>query len=313
MGWSAPASHDGVMTRHTTTRLVVVSLTAVVAIGAVFGTTLLSGTAVAARDQRPAAAEVKTAEKTPPTVRINLNRRAIASTKDTFDFRPGPDPGPDRRQVELPGVVRPARSRLHLQGVQARPVRRFYEDLDARQRLFNRSDYVGGLVGRVDETVTGTLTLPTAGRYVIAGFSDRLTKPIRFELSGPRQRRDAAEFDNTIIATSEGWGGDLTLPTTGTLRFKNKDSVPHTLWLQPVTEGTTQEEVRQWFEDNPDPQAPPSWFGPGPRLAMMPLDPGASETRDYADYAPGTYLAWEALGWEPAYPPTKLGIVQLQD
>ena len=46
---------------------------------------------------------------------------------------------------------------------------------------------------------------------------------------------------------------------------------------------------------------------------MMPLDPGASETRSYADYAPGTYLAWEGLGWEPTYPPTNLAIVQLQD
>ena len=187
----------------------------------------------------------------------------------------------------------------------------FYGDPDARQRLFNKSDYAGGLVGRVDETVTGTLTLPTAGRYVIAAFSDRLTKPIRFELSGPRQRRDPAEFDNTIIATAEGWGGDLKLPTTGTLRFKNEDSVPHTLWLQPVPEGTTAEEVRQWLEDNPDPQETPPWWGPGPRLAMMPIDPGASETRDYADYAPGTYLAWEVLGWELEYPPTMLGIVQM--
>ncbi len=299
---------------RTTTRHLVVSLAAVVAVGPVFGTALLSGTAAAARDERPAAAAVKTAEKTPPTVRINLNRRSIASTKDTFDFRPG------LIRVRVTGRSNCPVWFVRLdRGYTFKEFKRdqyamLYEDLDARRRLFNRSDYVGGIVGRVDQTVTGTLTLPTAGRYVIAGFSDRLTKPIRFELTGHRQRRDAAEFDNTITATSEGWGGDLTLPTTGTLRFKNKDSEPHTLWLQPVTEGTTEEEVRQWFEDNPDPQAPPSWFGSGPRLAMMPIDPGASETRDYADYAPGTYLAWEAIGWEvPAYPPTMLGIVQLQD
>ena len=264
MGWSAPASHDVVMTIHSTTRLVVVSLTAVVAIGAVFGTTLVSGTAVAAHDQRPAAAEVKTAEKAPPTVRINLNGRAIASTKDTFDFRPG------LIRVRIDGKSNCPVWFVRLdRGYTFKEFKRdqyamLYEDLDARQRLFKRSDYVGGLVGRVEETVTGTLTLPTAGRYVIAAFSDRLSKPIRFELSGPRQHRGAAEFDNTIRATPEGWGGDLTLPTTGTLRFKNNDSVPRTLWLQPVAEGTTLEEVRQWGEDNPDPQGPPPFSAPVP-------------------------------------------------
>ena len=166
--------------------------------------------------------------------------------------------------------------------------------------------------GRAGQTSTGTLTLPSAGTYVIASYAGKhLTSPIRFQLTGNPQDRVPANADSSIVATAGGqWDGDTQLPTNGTLRFTNNDSVPHELYLLPVLDGTTAEQALDWFTDNPG-IFPPPWLAPGPQLGMMPLDPGATETRTYTDYPPGTYLALDGFPLE--YPPTMLAIVHIGD
>jgi hypothetical protein len=152
-----------------------------------------------------------------------------------------------------------------------------------------------------------------------------LNSPIRFELSGAPEARGTAAADNTIVATRRGtWGGATQLPTTGTLRFTNNGTAPHQLYLQPVVDGTTAQEVLDWFVDNPlsppGPGAnahgslpPPPWVAPGPRLALEPVDAGGTETRAYAGYAPGPYLAWEQVAFDGLFPPTMLAIVHIGD
>jgi len=284
---------------------------------------LAAGAAAAAPIQAPAAVAVEVTQVAPPDVHITMNRHGVPKTADAFDFRPG-----------LIRVTVDGHSncplwfiRLH-DGYAFEDFRRdqyamFTGDLRARQRLWDNSDYLGGVTGRAGQTVTGTVTLPSAGAYVIAAFGKYFDSPIRFRLTGDPEDRGVAAYDSTIVATaSGGWDGDTQLPTSGTLRFTNNDSVPHQLYLQPVVDGTTAEQLLAWFRDNPVPRPghgsnseppPPPWLAPGPRLGMMPLDPGATETRTYADYAPGTYLAWEQIGWEQQFPPTMIAIVHIGD
>jgi hypothetical protein len=259
-----------------------------------------------------AAAPVEAARVAPPTIHITMNNHGIPTTDDPFDFRPG------LIRVSVSGNSNcPVWFiRLH-DGYTFSEFRHdqyamFDGDRAARQRLWDNSDYRGGLPGRAGQTVTGTLTLPIAGTYVIASYPGlHLSRPIGFELTGDPQDRGTADYDSAIVATSAGeWGGDTQLSTTGTLRFTNNDSVPHSLLLQPVVDGTTLEQVREWFIANPFVFLPP-WLTPGPRLGMMPLDPGASETRAYTDYAPGTYLALDGTTLD--YPPTMLAIVHIGD
>lgn len=171
-------------------------------------------------------------------------------------------------------------------------------------------DFRPGLIRVSVSGRANTLTLPSAGTYVIAAYTGKhLDSPIRFQLTGQPQDRTPADADSSIVATPDGgWGGDTELPTSGTLRLTNNYAVPNELVLLPVVDGTTAEQAHDWFAANPG-VFPPPWLLPGPELGMMPLDPGASETRTYTDYPPGTYLAIDGL--TPAYPPAMLGIVHL--
>jgi hypothetical protein len=283
-----------------------------ISVGAI---SLVAGTAAAALIKAPSAAAVEAAQVAPPTVHITMNNHGVPKTDEAFDFRPGLIRFSISGESNCPLWFIRLHDGYAFSDFRHDQYATFEGDPSARERLWANSDYLGGAPGRVGQTVTGTVTLPTAGDYVIASFGSRLNRPIRFELTGDPVDRGAADYDSIIVATPGGeWGGDTQLPTTGTLRFTNNDSVPHQLYLQPVVDGTTTEQVLDWFRsNNPDPAEPPAWLAPGPRLGMEPLDPGATETRDYAGYTPGTYLAWEQLGWEQQYPPTMLAIVRIGD
>jgi hypothetical protein len=274
---------------------------------------LLVGVAAGPLMNTPPAAAVEVSQVAPPTVHITMNNHGLVKTIDAFDFRPG------LIRFSITGKSNcPVWFIRLLNGYRFNEFRHdqyatLLGDPNARERLWANSDYLGGTPGRAGQTVAGTLTLPAAGNYVITSFGSRLNRPIRFELTGSPEDRVAAAYDSTIVATPEGeWGGDTQLPTTGTLRFENNDSVPHQLYLQPVVDGTTREEVLDWFRSNQPGPEPPEWVAPGPRLGLEPLDPGAVETRTYTGYAPGTYLAWQQLGWEQ-YPPSMLAIVRIAD
>jgi hypothetical protein len=259
------------------------------------------------------AAAVEAAQVAPPTVHITMNKHGVPKTRDAFDFRPGLIRFSVSGESNCPVWFIRLHDGYAFSDFRHDQYATFEGVLSARQRLWDNSDYRGGAPGRVGQTVTGTVTLPTAGDYVITSFGKHLNRPIRFELTGDPEDRVAADYDSTIVATPGGeWGGDTQLPTNGTLRFTNNDSVPHQLYLQPVDDGTTKEQVLDWFRSNLPGPEPPVWFAPGPRLGMEPLDPGATETHAYAGYAPGTYLAWQELGWEQ-YPPSMVAIVRIGD
>lgn len=260
-------------------------------------------------------AMVKTAQPSAPTVHVTMNGHGILKTDEAFGFRPGLIRFSISGQSNCPVWF----IRLH-DGYSFSAFRRdLYAggtgDLAARRRLSANSDFRGGAPGRVGQTITGSVTLPAAGEYVIASIGAHVTRPIRFELTGVPQDRAAVHADATIVATADGqWSGDFQLPTSGTLRFTNNDSEPHQLYLQPVIDGTTLQQVRDWFQANPIPgPTPPPWFlSNRQRLGMEPLDPGATETHTYSNYAPGTYLAWQELGFD-LHPFSRLAIVHIGD
>lgn len=247
-----------------------------------------------------------------PTVHISLNNRSIAKTDDAFRFRPGLIRLSVSGDSNCPVWVIRLHDGYGFADFRHDQYAMFDGDLVARRRLWANSDYLGGVPGRAGQTSVGTLTLPSAGDYVISAYAGKhLTSPIRFHLAGSPQDRAPAEADSILIATPDGqWAGDTQLPTTGTLRFTNNDSVPHEPYLLPIVEGTTLQQMLDWFAANPG-VFPPPWLLDGPTLGMMPLDPGATESRTYTNYAPGTYLAIDGLSLD--YPPTMQAIVHIGD
>jgi hypothetical protein len=269
---------------------------------------LVGGTAAAATlVATPAGA----ADPAPPTVHITENNRGIVKTSDAFDFRPGLIRVSVSGDANCPVWFIRLHDGYAFEDFRHDQYAMFEGDLSARQRLWDNSDYLGGVPGRAGQTVTGTLMLPTAGTYVLTSYTGKhLDRAIRFDLTGSPEERTPAGADSTITATSAGgWGGDTQLPSSGTLRFTNNDSIPHELTLLPVIDRTTTDEAFEWFAANPG-VFPPPWLRPSPELGMMPLDPGATETRTYSDYA-GTYLALD--GFPEDYPPTRLAIIHIGD
>ena len=162
------------------------------------------------------------------------------------------------------------------------------DGLKALNRAIRHTKFFGGLAAHGGDTVTGTVVLPRAGRYIVYKFSDAgPANPVRLRVTGPAVRRAVPDSDGRAVAkTGARWGGSKTLPHRGTLTFKNAatDS-PHFLILQHVAKGTTRQQVIDCVND----ENCQFEFGREGSLETEVLSPGKSMTANYR-LPRGTYV-----------------------
>jgi hypothetical protein len=155
-------------------------------------------------------------------------------------------------------------------------------DIKALKRALRNTEILGGFM----PGSSGTIVLPKAGDYTVFSFASR--GHAEFSAAAGKSS-PAPQHDAKIVGrTGPKWGGNTALPKKGTLLFKNADStVPHFVLMQQVAEGTTIDQVLEFFmseEQGP----PPEWFLPG-YLETGSLSPGRSMTMNYK-LPPGQYV-----------------------
>ncbi|WP_107772405.1 cupredoxin domain-containing protein [Nocardioides sediminis] len=155
-------------------------------------------------------------------------------------------------------------------------------DIKALKRFLKNTEILGG----VQPGSTGTIVLPKAGDYTVFSFGSRGLG--RFSAAAGKSS-PAPKHDAKIVGrTGPTWGGSSSLPKKGTLLFKNADkTVPHFVLMQQVAEGTTTDQVLEFFMSEAQ-GPPPEWFLPG-NLETGSLSPGRSMTVDYK-LPPGQYV-----------------------
>lgn len=169
----------------------------------------------------------------------------------------------------------------------AKDVGRFVSkgDVKALRHALANTEILGGVAGGG----TGTVVFPKAGSYTPFSIGER--GPVfgrSFTLRGPVRSSRVPRTDGRIIAKSgPSWGGASHLPTKGRLLFKNRRStgVPHFVLLQQVAEGTTPDQVLEYFQSGAE--TPPPWALPA-SFETGSLSPGRSMTADY-DLPAGQY------------------------
>jgi hypothetical protein len=161
------------------------------------------------------------------------------------------------------------------------------EGLQALRRVIRKSTFYGGLIAAHGDTVQGTVVLPRAGEYFMYNFGRRGPEKIaKLDVTGPAVKRATPASDGTLRARSGArWGGAKSLPSKGTLTFRNASTdSPHFLELQHVAKGTTRKQVIDCLND---PDCTFDFGRPG-TLDTEVLSPGRSMTASY-DLPPGTY------------------------
>jgi hypothetical protein len=160
------------------------------------------------------------------------------------------------------------------------------QNIKALKRAIAHTQILGGLSGGG----TGTVVFPRAGSYTPFSLSER--GPVfgdAFTLRGPVRTSSAPRVDGRIIAKNgPAWGGASHLPAKGRLLFKNRadTGVPHFVILQQVVEGTTTDQVLEYFQSGEE--TPPPW-GLQAGLETGTLSPGRSMTVNY-DLPAGQYV-----------------------
>lgn len=158
-------------------------------------------------------------------------------------------------------------------------------NLKAFRRALAHTQILGGVGGGG----SGTIVFPRAGSYTPFSIGER--GPVfgdAFRLRGPVRTSSVPRTDGRIIAKNgPSWGGASHLPAKGRFLFKNRfnTGVPHFVLLQQVQEGTTVDQVMQYFQSGDE--APPPWGLPA-FLDTGSISPGRSMTVNY-DLPAGQY------------------------
>lgn len=161
-------------------------------------------------------------------------------------------------------------------------------DMKPLKRVLNKVTFLGGVNVGGGETARGTMTLPRAGKYIAYNFGNLPKSPQPIVADGPRADRPQPDVAGTI-KTLDGnrFGGTRSLPTSGELRFKNASSdSPHFLELIQVAEGTTRQDVVDYFQSGSE--EPPPWYV-ADGISTDVVGPGKSMTLKY-DLPAGTYV-----------------------
>ncbi|MCF6379674.1 hypothetical protein L2K70_18845 [Nocardioides KLBMP 9356] len=198
-------------------------------------------------------------------------------------------PGRVRMSVSGKGVVELAMFRSGYDAADfAADVNKFgaKNDVKALKHALANTTILGGFEGGG----SGTLVLPKAGSYTPFSLGDKgvvLGDPIM--VKGAKRKSATPSTDGRIIAKAGlSWGGSSTLPAKGRLLFKNRGNtgVPHFIAMQQVQEGTTTDQVLEYFQSGD--QGQPSWGLPA-GLETGSISPGKSVTVNY-DLPPGQYV-----------------------
>ena len=258
------------------------------------------------------AGAVEAALPEPPTVNITYNTGSVPRTDDAFDFRPG------LVRLRVTDLTSPWGS-CPLWVVRLNDGYTFTQwrhdqlaavsgDLAAGARLTAKTEDVGGASTVRGYTVTSTVTLPSAGHYIMTVFrgGKNFTNPIEFDLAGEFENRAPVSADATIVAGADGhFAGDTHLPTSGTLRFVNNDDQANFLELVRVVPGTTTQDVLNSLASG-DPQPP--WMLDG-HIGMVVLASGHSETREYLSQPDGDYVAYSLVPDATGTPAALAGMI----
>jgi hypothetical protein len=108
-------------------------------------------------------------------------------------------------------------------------------------------------------TISGTVVLPKAGKYVVYNDSNQLPdQPKTLTVTGPEAKRATPHSEATVIATSaKRFRGAKILPAHGTITFKNASTnSPHMLILQHVKQGTTRKQVISFLQSGSNANPP---------------------------------------------------------
>jgi hypothetical protein len=141
-----------------------------------------------------------------------------------------------------------------------------------------------------NQTISGTVVLPKAGKYVLYDDSSELpARPKTLTVTGPEVARATPHSDATVIATSaKRFRGSKTLPSHGTITFKNESTnSPHMLILQHVKQGTTRKEVISFLNSGSNGNPP---FGRAGSANTDILGEGQSQTLTYHHLPKGEYV-----------------------
>jgi hypothetical protein len=249
----------------------------------------------------------------PPTIHITYNAGSVPTADSSFDFRPG------LVRLRATDLASPWGS-CPLWVVRLDDGYTFTQwrhdqlaavagDLAAGARLTARTEDVGGASTVRGHTVTSTVTLPSAGHYIMTVFrgGKNFTNPIEFDLAGEFEDRAPVSADATIVAGADGrFAGDTHLPTSGTLRFVNNDDHANFLELIRVVPGTTTQDVLNSLMSG-DPQ--PAWMLDG-HIGMVVLAPGHSETREYLPQPAGDYVVFSLVPDSTGTPAAFAGMIE---
>ena len=213
-----------------------------------------------------------------------------------------------KKAITLTGVagLRPGRVRLSVEGaggVEFAMFARGYDaadftadmnkfgaknDIKALKRALANTQILGGF----EAGGSGTIVLPRAGSYTPFSVSERgFLVGKSFTLRGSVRTSSVPRTDGRIIAKSGlAWGGASHLPMKGRFLFKNRGNagVPHFVVLQQVAEGTTTDEVLEYFQTSDETTPPPAWAMQA-GLETASLSPGRSMTVNY-DLPAGQYV-----------------------
>jgi hypothetical protein len=137
----------------------------------------------------------------------------------------------------------------------------------------------GGLVSDGGQTEIGSIVLATAGTYYIWNDTDIPAQPTKLVVTGPEVVRASPHISATVTATTtKRFGGSTTLPTKGTLTFKNTaTNSPHQLDLIHVKTGTTRAQILASFNSNSE----PAFVRPG-EIQTDAVGPGHAVTLSYS-------------------------------
>jgi hypothetical protein len=136
--------------------------------------------------------------------------------------------------------------------------------LKALNHAINHTTAYGGLDAPQGHVRRGTLLLDEEGTYVLYDDSHNLPRhPVRIDISGSVGPQHLPPAGGTVTAkTNRRFGGDDVLPAKGNIKFVNRSTQsPHFLALNHVKEGTTRQDVIDYFQSGAE--GPPSFARKG--------------------------------------------------
>lgn len=162
--------------------------------------------------------------------------------------------------------------------------------LKALNHLVDNTTFYGGLDATKSQSLSGTVVLPKPGTYYLASEAKKLKHVTKLTVTGKASKGSPVTSSATVKAKSgDRFGGDTSLPASGTITFKNvskgSTASPHFLVLQHVSDGTTKKEIEAYFASGSN--QPPSFIQTGGSTTDV-ISPGHQMTETY-DLPAGTY------------------------